>query len=129
MVYWGAGLAVVLIILDEILGAKGAKFRTPVMPVAVGLYLSLSLGTTIFFGGILRAVVNKMRGNADESGSGVLGAAGLITGEALMRIGFAILILCGVNLRVGFSSNILGLVLLICIALWLMKIGKEKDSM
>lgn len=131
MVYWGAGLAVVLIVLDEILGAKGAKFRTPVMPVAVGLYLPLSLGTTIFFGGILRAVVNRMRGNTDESGSdsGVLGAAGLITGEALMGIGFAILIVCGVNLRVGFSSNILGLVLLICIALWLMKIGKEKDSM
>jgi len=127
MVYWGAGLAVALIVLDEVLGARGSKFRTPVMPVAVGLYLPLGLDVTIFIGGILKTIVKRMRGNAaeSESDSGVLGAAGLITGEALMGIAFAVLIVLGVTLRIGFSSNILGLVLLMGIALWLVKLGKE----
>lgn len=127
MVYLGAGLAVALIILDEILEAKKTKFRTPVMPVAVGLYLPLSLGVTIFFGGIIRTVVNFIRKDSSDSAGngGVLGAAGLITGEALMGIGFAVLIVSGITLESGFTSSLLGLVVLVAVALWLIKAGKK----
>jgi len=34
------------------LRAKGSKFRTPVTPLAVGIYLLLNLGVTIFLGGV-----------------------------------------------------------------------------
>jgi uncharacterized oligopeptide transporter (OPT) family protein len=89
--------------------------------------LPLSLGVTIFFGGIIRTVVNFIRKDSSDSAGngGVLGAAGLITGEALMGIGFAVLIVSGITLKSGFTSSLLGLVVLVAVALWLIKAGKK----
>ncbi|NJE30265.1 oligopeptide transporter, OPT family [Thermococcus sp. 18S1] len=128
MIYIGAGIAIALIILDEILAMKGSKFRTPVMPVAVGIYLPLSLGVPIFIGGLVKHFVTKSRNEEEENPTdpGVLGAAGLIAGEALMGIFFAALIVAGVAPSSGFSSNILGVLLLAGIALWLYMTGKRK---
>ncbi|ASJ06332.1 OPT family oligopeptide transporter [Thermococcus pacificus] len=128
MIYIGAGIAIVLIILDEILAMKGSKFRTPVMPVAVGIYLPLSLGVPIFLGGLIRHFVTKARGDSAENPTdpGVLGAAGLIAGEALMGITFAALIVAGVAPSIGFSSNLLGVILLAGIATWLYITGRKK---
>lgn len=129
MVFIGAGVAIVLIILDEILAMKGSKFRTPVMPVAVGIYLPLSLGVPIFLGGIVRYFVDKVRGAKGESltDPGVLGAAGLITGEALMGIVFAALIIGDVAPSVSTTTagNVLGALFLFGLLGWLYKIGKE----
>ncbi|AFL95099.1 oligopeptide transporter, OPT family [Thermococcus cleftensis] len=128
MIYIGAGIAVALIILDEILARRGSRFRTPVMPVAVGIYLPLSLGVPIFIGGLVRHFVGKARGSNEESPTdpGVLGAAGLIAGEALMGIFFAALIVAGVAPSTGFSSNLLGMILLAGIAVWLYMTGRKK---
>ncbi|WP_010478934.1 OPT family oligopeptide transporter [Thermococcus zilligii] len=128
MVFIGAGIAVVLIILDEILAKKGSKFRTPVMPVAVGIYLPFSLGVPIFFGGLVRHFVIRVRkeGAENPTDPGVLGAAGLIAGEALMGIIFAALIVAGAAPSVGFSSDLLGVILLVAIAAWLYITGKKK---
>lgn len=129
MVFIGAGVAIVLIILDEILAMKGSSFRTPVMPVAVGIYLPLSLGVPIFLGGIVRYFVDKVRGAKGESltDPGVLGAAGLITGEALMGIVFAALIIGDVAPSVSTTTagNVLGALFLFGLLGWLYKIGKE----
>ncbi|AEH25348.1 OPT family oligopeptide transporter [Pyrococcus yayanosii] len=126
MVYIGAGIAIVLIILDEFLRLKGSKFRTPVMPVAVGIYLPLSLGVPIFIGGILRWLVDRARGGGEKpTDAGVLGAAGIIAGEAIMGIIFAALIVGNMAPSVGFSSNILGLLLLAAIAGWLYYTGRK----
>ncbi|NJE62175.1 oligopeptide transporter, OPT family [Thermococcus sp. 21S7] len=128
MIYIGAGIAIALIILDEILAMKGSKFRTPVMPVAVGIYLPLSLGVPIFIGGLIKHFAGKARGSDEENPTdpGVLGAAGLIAGEALMGIFFAALIVANVAPSFGFSSNILGVILLAGIAVWLYMTGKKK---
>ena len=126
MVYIGAGIAIALIVLDEILAMKGSKFRTPVMPVAVGIYLPLSLGVPIFVGGIFRWLVGRARGSKVEekpTDAGVLGAAGLIAGEALMGIVFAGLIVANKAPSIGFSSNILGVILLAGILVWLYLTG------
>ncbi|WP_456450386.1 OPT family oligopeptide transporter [Palaeococcus sp. (in: euryarchaeotes)] len=126
MVYIGAGIAIALIVLDEILAMKGSKFRTPVMPVAVGIYLPLSLGVPIFVGGIFRWLVGRARGAKVEekpTDAGVLGAAGLIAGEALMGIVFAGLIVANKAPSIGFSSNILGVILLAGILVWLYLTG------
>ncbi|MDK2914371.1 MAG: hypothetical protein PWQ79_1286 [Thermococcaceae archaeon] len=107
---------------------KNAKFRTPVMPVAVGIYLPLSLGVPIFVGGLIRHFVSKAKGNGGEemTDAGVLGAAGLIAGEALMGIIFAALIVTNVAPSVGFTSNVLGVLLLAGIVIWLYMMGKKK---
>lgn len=92
MVVIGVGIGVALIVTDEALRRSGSPFRTPVMPVAVGIYLPLSLSVPIFTGGLLsymlarrakpfgRAAVEKSNHRA------VLISSGLIAGEAIAGI-------------------------------------------
>lgn len=88
----GCGLAVVLIVLDQIQKARGSSFRFPVLAVAVGIYLPFGLSVLIFLGGVLSWYVNKQaehRGKAvaqNVENSGMLLASGLITGEAVMGV-------------------------------------------
>ena len=74
----GAGLAVVL-----------ALCRVPVMPVAIGIYLSIQLSFTIFLGGGLRLLADKYRPSASEPCT--LLSAGMIAGEGLAGILIALL--------------------------------------
>lgn len=98
MIAIGALIGIAIITLDEILKARGASFRTPVLAVAVGIYLPLELMTPIFLGGLLHHLVDRhlKRRGADAASlerhhrKGLLFAAGLITGEALMGIAIAI---------------------------------------
>lgn len=83
MVLAGAALAVLIIAFDQYLAYRKASFRTPVLAVAVGIYLPLSLSVPILIGGALVALAG--RGGAPGRG-GLLFAAGLITGEALTGI-------------------------------------------
>ncbi len=101
MIWIGAAIAVALIILDKILEGRKSTFRTPVLAVAVGIYLPLELTVPIFIGGVIawlvrRAVVARHAGT-DASGAlknaeraGLLFSSGLITGEALVGILLAI---------------------------------------
>jgi putative OPT family oligopeptide transporter len=79
----GAALALLLIILDEIARAHAWPLRLYVMPIAVGIYLPLTLSVPIFLGGIIRAVFGRHEGDA---GRGTIMASGLIAGEALTGI-------------------------------------------
>lgn len=105
MVAIGAAIAVVIIAIDVYLKNRNSDFRMPVLAVAVGLYLPLELDTSIFVGGLIAwAVERYMRKQGNTSSSqfanaksraakaGLLLASGLITGEALMGILIAILI-------------------------------------
>jgi putative OPT family oligopeptide transporter len=94
----GAGIAVVVIIIDSVLQSSGSKIRTPVMAFAVGVYLPFDLNISIFLGGVIAWLVNRTldrtnaspeRRGAVERG-GLLAAAGFITGEALLGIGLAV---------------------------------------
>jgi putative OPT family oligopeptide transporter len=53
MVGIGALVAVFFIVLDIVLEKKGGDFRTPVLAVAVGIYLPLELEVPILLGGLL----------------------------------------------------------------------------
>ena len=94
MIGVGAAIGAAIIVLDEILKARGAKFRVPVLACAVGIYLPVDLAVPIFFGGLLAHMVERHFGGGalDDSArerlhqKGTLFAAGLITGEALMGI-------------------------------------------
>jgi uncharacterized oligopeptide transporter (OPT) family protein len=92
----GMGIAAVVIILDLILEAMGAKFRMPVLAVAVGIYLPFELSVPILFGGLISVLAKRLTRNMPKNArakaerQGMLFAAGLITGEALIGILLAI---------------------------------------
>ena len=97
MVAIGAGIGAAVIAFDLWLKQRGSTFRAPVLAVAVGIYLPLELSVPIFAGGLVADLVDRrlgLHGEAAESDparrNGMLFAAGLITGEALMGIFIAI---------------------------------------
>ncbi|MEM4517440.1 MAG: oligopeptide transporter, OPT family [Desulfurococcaceae archaeon] len=126
MITIGAVIAVILIVIDEILKYKQFKFRTPVMPVAVGIYLPLGLAFPIFLGGVIKAVA-EMKSNVKEgTDAGTIAAAGLIAGEAITGIIWAALIVSGVKLVSSITIDVLGIILLVVIMGWLFIMGKKK---
>ncbi len=107
MIVIGMLVAVAVIVLDETLKAQNRSFRTPVLAVAVGIYLPFELSVAIFLGGLIAWAVNRHQNRATaaappeqreslkvaaETGdrNGLLFAAGAITGEALVGILLAI---------------------------------------
>jgi putative OPT family oligopeptide transporter len=103
MIWIGTGIAAAIIALDQWLKARRSDFRTPVLAVAVGIYLPLELTVPIFIGGMIawaagRAVRRRHTGDrqrldeavATSERQGLLFASGLITGEALLGILLAI---------------------------------------
>jgi putative OPT family oligopeptide transporter len=135
MVWTGAAIGAAIIAFDEILKARGAGYRAPVLAAAVGIYLPLDLTVPIFLGGLLSYIVERVaRVGADYDAvdrlhrPGVLFAAGLITGEALMGILIAIPIVVAQSrdilalperLQPGAWGEWLGLAVLAAIA-WLL---------
>jgi len=142
-IWIGVGLAIAVIILDEYLLRRGSSFRTPVLAVAIGIYLPLELEVPILVGGIIHQVIqviHKKRGIAkeilEESGRhGLLFASGLITGEALMGILLAIPIVI-IFVMTGekdflpiFDSpvgSLPGVILLLGIGYWLFRMAMGK---
>lgn len=92
MVEAGALIGLAIIALDELLRARGSTWRAPVLAVAVGIYLPLELSVPICAGGLIAHFANRSKRGADERKrrGGMLFAAGLITGEALVGILMAI---------------------------------------
>ena len=136
----GAGVLIgaAIITVDEVLKARGAAFRVPVLAAAVGIYLPLELSVPIFLGGLLAWFADRAARGAGASREdaermarkGMLFAAGVITGEALMGIVIAIPIVAAgradvlalpPGLRIGESpaGEWLGLAVLALLAWWL----------
>jgi putative OPT family oligopeptide transporter len=93
MVAIGLGIGVVIILVDQTLRIQRANFRMPVMAVAVGMYLPLTLAVPMLLGGIAASMIK----NRSESGNGVLVSSGFIAGEAIagVLLGIAIYSLGG----------------------------------
>lgn len=84
----GMALGVMIIALDQRQAQRQAQLRFPVLAVALGMYLPLKLSAAIMFGGLLAESVRRDR-QASETPSddqGLLCAAGLVTGEAMVGI-------------------------------------------
>lgn len=128
MILVGAALAVALILTDKLLAAKGSAFRTPVMPVAVGIYLPVGTSVPIFVGGLAAWAGERFYRKAKEHGTrtwidasvaggrtAVLFASGLIAGEAILGIGTAFLAARGLGLGLDLHERYTwaGLVLLL----------------
>lgn len=90
MVGAGAGIGVLIILLDETLRVRGARWRMPVLAVAVGIYLPLELSVPICVGGLIAHFAGARQSETASGRGGMLFAAGLITGEALIGILMAV---------------------------------------
>ena len=135
MVAIGAAIGGVIIAVDEWLKAKGSGWRAPVLAVAVGIYLPLELAVPIAIGGVLAYATGRLRpgGTGAERGRmGMLFAAGLITGEALIGIVMAVPIVVSgqadiLALPIHFGS-IGGIVVFAALAVALYRIGRADPS-
>ncbi len=94
----GAALAAMLGFSDRYLERIGSKWRTPIMPAAIGLYLPLGLSVAIFIGALAHSLFGSE--DAAESGPGILLAAGLVAGEALMGVASGAMVTAGVRLPI-----------------------------
>lgn len=99
-----------LVIIGAMIAVFCALGSLPILPVALGLYLPISLNSAIFFGGIIRKLVdNKFkesqfdRDNAVERGT--LIASGLVAGDALT--GIIIGVFAALNIKTDFLSGII----------------------
>jgi len=84
----GMVLGMLVIGLDMRQARRNAALRFPVLAVALGMYLPLKLSATILFGGLLAEYVRAAGKFSDvpTEDRGLLCAAGLVTGEALVGI-------------------------------------------
>jgi putative OPT family oligopeptide transporter len=98
MIAVGGGVALAVIAFDLWLASRKSTFRTPVLALAVGIYLPFELSTPIFLGALVaKAASRKVGGAHPDAGGGLLFSAGVITGEALMGIGLAVPIVVAGN--------------------------------
>ncbi|HLU66731.1 MAG TPA: oligopeptide transporter, OPT family [Kofleriaceae bacterium] len=141
MIAIGAGVAIAVICIDLVLEARGSSFRTPVLAVAVGIYLPFELSTPIFLGGLIAHLGARAMARAgagpDEivtgSRRGLLFSAGLITGEALMGIFLAIPIAIAEDTNVlavtdGVPTALPGIVLLAILMSLLYRTSARRGS-
>ena len=100
MILLGVIAGALIISLDLYLKRRGSRWSAPVLAVAVGIYLPLDVTMPILAGGLVAEVVDHWHkkhnaGAADPESlkqNGMLFAAGLITGEALVGIFIAMCI-------------------------------------
>lgn len=113
------------------------------MLIAVGMYLPFQTTATIFIGGIIKFVVERImerrRLGKEErervENTGILLASGFIAGEALMGILLAALVLANIKLISIYTSAWPGLVvfallayILITVPLRVLKVGTSKSA-
>ncbi|HWQ35463.1 MAG TPA: oligopeptide transporter, OPT family [Blastocatellia bacterium] len=134
-------------IFMEIIGVQA-------LPVAVGIYLPISTSATIFVGGLIRAIINKLTASdraesltEEETGRGVLLASGLIAGGAIGGLVVSISRVVAENvmnkpgkgeeilgigghtaIASGAWANVFGLLIFAGLAYFLFAIARRKQS-
>lgn len=81
--------------IGVIIGALLAIIKIPILPVAIGLYLPLSLSTGIMLGALVSLIVNKCQKSSASYDRGILAASGLVAGDACTGVFIALLIVIG----------------------------------
>jgi putative OPT family oligopeptide transporter len=105
MVVIGMIAGAILIFVDSMF-LKDKKFRLHLMPIAVGIYLPVTLAVPILIGGLVRYFVEKKHTGEylESEDQGVLISSGFIAGEAIMGVIVAIFAYKKINM----SLNIYG---------------------
>lgn len=129
-----------------IIGAAIAIFcemaSISILPVALGIYLPITLNAAILVGGIIREIAERRFGKdknrRDEVvEKGTLLASGLVAGDALMGIIVAALVASNINIAFGkgfltniTQSNLFSFIMFILLGLWiyLFSIKRNKNA-
>lgn len=131
MLLLGVGIGIVIVVLDGVLGwlRPQSQFRLHLMPIAVGMYLPMSVSIPILLGGVVAAATAR---NSHEGGSGVLLASGIIAGEALMGVLIAGLFVAGLRGVEGWVPESVGVVvacaILAVICAWLFQAARQRSA-
>jgi len=141
MIAIGALVGVLIILLDLYLKRIGSRWSAPVLAVAVGIYLPLDVSTPILAGGLVAEAVDLWHARHSAAGdrdqlkqNGLLFAAGLITGEALLGIFIAMCIWASKNpdvLSVGTElpgAKWFAAALLLGICYWVFRAGTPRRT-
>jgi len=141
MIAIGAAIGVCIILLDLYLKRRGSRWSAPVLAVAVGIYLPLDVSTPILAGGIVAELVTLWHlehtpaaEREQRQQNGMLFAAGLITGEALVGIFIAMCIWISNNpdvLAVGAElpgGKWWAAVVLVGICYWVFRAGTPRPA-
>lgn len=130
-----ANLPWALILIGVFIAVTVEILKIPVMPFAVGMYLPFSLSAGIMAGGIIRYIVDKVKGTDAEkkerADRGVLFTSGLIAGEGIMGIILAVLAVCNVAdvIVLPFSIPQIGsLVIFVVLLFGLYKLCMKKEK-
>ncbi len=140
MVAIGVGIGALIIAVDEYLKKRKTKWHAPVLAVAVGIYLPLELSVPIFAGGLIAAAAERWNARHSDPAVrernariGMLTAAGLITGEALVGIFLAIpIVLSGDAGVLAIAHEPLGgapgLIVVAALGWWMYKAATRRSS-
>ena len=130
-----ANLPWALILIGVFVAVEVEVRQVPVMPFAVGMYLPFSLSAGIMAGGVVRFIVEKIKGTDQEKKErgdrGVLFTSGLIAGEGIMGIILAVFAVVGLDLSkvLRFSLPQIGsLVIFIVLLCYLYRVCMKKDK-
>ena len=128
-----------------------------IMPVALGIYLPITLTAAVLVGGVVRKLVEQWANNDEKKKNasvekskdegpklmqasvekGILLASGLVAGDALIGIIIAAFAILNINIGIGAtlfpaisSSNLLSFVIFILLGVWvyLFSIRKNKEG-
>ena len=136
MVGLGVVFGLSILIADWLLQSGRSGFRLYVMPVAVGVYLPITLSVPIVLGGLVRYFVQKHKAAGGETADsqhdrGVLLSSGLVAGEAIMGVLLAVLTFVGVKMGSLdvlplVASEFLSLAALLALVFYLYKVAKAR---
>lgn len=113
--------------------------KVPVMPFAVGMYLPFSLSAGIMAGGVVRFIVEKIKGTDEEkkerADRGVLFTSGMIAGEGIMGIVLAVLAVLEVDSAINVTAKlnitvpqIVSLIIFVLLLSYLFRVCMKKSK-
>ncbi|WP_240309526.1 MULTISPECIES: OPT family oligopeptide transporter [Sphingomonas] len=111
----GALIGAVVVAIDEVLKrVSGGKYSLPPLAVGMGIYLPMELTLFVSLGALLGWFYNRWAVRAANPAFaerlGVLMATGLIVGESLMGVAYAIVVYAADKVGAKDSANVLALV-------------------
>ncbi len=125
LLFAGASVGIAAIVIDRMfLAPRNTAFRLHVMPLAVGMYLPLTVTTPLLVGGVVYRIIDTRARRKGLTGDahmavihrGFLFSSGLVAGEAIMGIVIAGLVVAKLNMPLvaPWASN--GVMLLVSLA-------------
>lgn len=128
MIFIGGAIGIAVIIVDQILTAKGKKNQLPVLSVAFGMYMPAASILTFAIGGLVSYFAERKRKslptskNTNSEQRGILFASGIIAGTALMGLFIAFPLAQGFDISTYFPTMPSEIVMIAGVAVfgWLM---------